>query len=69
MAENANGGEKTEEPTPKRLQDARDEGQTPNSPEVNTATILLMAFCVMLATGTWFVQAAAVIIRQTINGK
>lgn len=67
MAENANGGEKTEEPTPKRLQDARDEGQTPNSPEVNTATILLVAFCVMLATGTWFVQAAAVIIRRTIN--
>jgi flagellar biosynthetic protein FlhB len=67
VAENANGAEKTEEPTPKRLQDARDEGQTPHSPEVNTATILLVAFCVMLGTGTWFVQATAEILRQTIT--
>ena len=67
MAENANGGEKTEEPTPKRLQDARDEGQVPHSPEVNTASILLLAFCAMLVTGTWFVQATASMLRQTIT--
>ena len=36
------GGEKTEEATPKKLNDARDEGQAPRSQELNTAAMLLV---------------------------
>ncbi len=41
MAENDNSQEKTEEPTPKRLQDAKDEGQVARSKELNTTAVLL----------------------------
>lgn len=40
MADN-DGGEKTEEPTGKRLQEARDKGQIAKSPELMTAAFLL----------------------------
>ncbi len=36
------GGEKTEEPTAKKLSDARDEGQAPRSQDLNTAAMLLV---------------------------
>ena len=39
---NDEGGEKTEEATPKKLQDAREEGQAPRSQELNTAAMLLV---------------------------
>ncbi len=42
MADN-DGGEKTEEPTGKRLQEARDKGQIAKSPELMTAAFLLGA--------------------------
>ena len=66
MAENQSGGEKTEEPTPKKLQDARNEGQVPFSMELNTAVLLLVGFCLLAVFGTWFCQAAAVTIRFSI---
>lgn len=36
------GGEKTEEATPKKLSDARNEGQAPRSQDLNTAAMLLV---------------------------
>ena len=36
------GGEKTEEPTAKKLSDARNEGQAPRSQDLNTASMLLV---------------------------
>lgn len=41
MAESESGQEKTEEPTAKRLQKAKDDGQTARSRELNTSTVLL----------------------------
>jgi flagellar biosynthetic protein FlhB len=41
------GGEKTEEPTAKKLQDARDEGQVANSREVGNAAGLLALFILL----------------------
>ncbi len=67
MAENSQGGEKTEAPTPKRLQDARDEGQVAFSPDANTALLLLAGFILLASTGTWFCQALAVTLRFTIT--
>ncbi|BCJ85277.1 flagellar biosynthesis protein FlhB [Effusibacillus dendaii] len=40
-------GEKTEKPTPKRLQDARKKGQIPRSPELSSAVILLSAILLL----------------------
>jgi flagellar biosynthesis protein FlhB len=41
--ENENGQERTEQPTSKRLEEARAQGQVPRSPELNAATVLLLA--------------------------
>ena len=43
MAGNENEQERTEQPTAKRLEKAREEGQVPRSHELNTAAVLLVA--------------------------
>ena len=43
MAENADGSEKSEEPTQKKLQDSRKEGQIPRSKELTTLLMTLSA--------------------------
>ncbi len=40
--ENENGQEKTEQPTPKRRQDAKEKGQVPRSRELNTTVIMVL---------------------------
>ncbi|RKM57237.1 flagellar biosynthesis protein FlhB [Butyrivibrio sp. X503] len=47
FAEDANGAEKTEEPTAKKLDDARKEGQVAKSQEVATAFSLLALFIIL----------------------
>ncbi len=47
FAEDANGAEKTEEPTAKKLDDARKEGQVAKSQEVATAFSLLALFLIL----------------------
>ena len=56
--------EKTEEPTPKKLKDARDKGQVPKSREFNTWLILLTATIVILALG----PSTARSIAATLSG-
>src|ERR1043165_7832002 len=53
MAENPSGGEKTELPTPKRLEEARLEGQVSFSAEVNIAVLLLVGFCSLAVAAPW----------------
>jgi flagellar biosynthetic protein FlhB len=43
MAENENGQDRTEQPTPKRLDEARRSGQVPRSRELTTAAVVLIA--------------------------
>ena len=43
MAENENGQERTEQPTSKRLEEARSQGQVPRSTDLNTAAVMLLA--------------------------
>ena len=65
MSENDQSGEKTEQPTPKRLNDARQEGNIPRSRELSTAAVYgacvlaMMALSGMLARGgvNWMKQA------------
>jgi len=47
FAEEGPGGEKTEEATPKKLEDARKEGQVARSQELTTAVALLLVFAVI----------------------
>lgn len=49
MAENDNSQEKTEEPTPRRLQKAKEDGQIPRSKELSTSLVLIMG-----ALGLWW---------------
>jgi flagellar biosynthesis protein FlhB len=60
MAESSSGGEKSEYPTPKRLEEARLDGQVSFSAEVNIATLLLIGFCTlaMIAPSAWTSMAA-----------
>ncbi|WP_018869478.1 flagellar biosynthesis protein FlhB [Thioalkalivibrio sp. ALgr3] len=51
MAENENGQEKTEEPTQKRLREAREKGQVPRSRELSTFLVLITAGIFMLFFG------------------
>ncbi|MBO5620833.1 MAG: EscU/YscU/HrcU family type III secretion system export apparatus switch protein, partial [Butyrivibrio sp.] len=53
FAEDANGAEKSEEPTAKKLDDARKEGQVAKSQEIATAFSLL-AFFLLLRFGYGF---------------
>lgn len=47
FAKDGPGGEKTEEPTAKKLQDARDEGQVSKSQEVGNAFAILAGFLIL----------------------
>ncbi|HEX3132780.1 MAG TPA: flagellar biosynthesis protein FlhB [Planctomycetota bacterium] len=60
MAESPSGGEKSEYPTPKRLEEARLDGQVSFSAEVNIATLLLIGFCTLaaIAPSAWTSMAA-----------
>ena len=51
MAESDSGQEKTEEATPKRLEDAKKKGDIPRSKELNTTAILLGGTGALLAFG------------------
>jgi flagellar biosynthetic protein FlhB len=52
MAEDQTGMERTEQATPKRLREARDEGQVPRSRDLNTLLLLLAASGGLLGLGS-----------------
>jgi len=56
MAENADGSEKSEEPTAKKLQDARNKGQIPRSKELITVLMTLSAAVFLLLYGSVMMQ-------------
>ena len=53
MAENENGQEKTEDPTQKRLEDARKKGQTARSRELSTLIATLVSAVALFVLGPW----------------
>ena len=56
MAESSSGQERTEQPTPKRLQDARNKGQVPRSRELNTTVMLLFAALGLMFMGKYIIS-------------
>jgi len=51
MAENESGQEKSEEPTPKRLREAKEKGQVPRSRELSTFLVLMAGGSFLLMYG------------------
>lgn len=56
MADNPSSEERTEQPTPKRLRDAREKGQVPRSRELNTLVVLMASAAGLLLLGKSMTQ-------------
>ncbi len=58
MAENQDGQEKSQEPTAKRIADARKKGQVPRSRELNTTAITMIGLAAMMVMAPVFVNSS-----------
>ncbi len=67
MAESGSGQEKTEEPTPKKIQEARKEGQVPRSRELTTLIMLLAAGGGFMFFGKDIVENLLVILHSNFS--
>lgn len=56
--------EKTEEPTGRRIEQAREKGQVPHSRELGTFLVLIVAGASFWMMGSWFFQRSLVIARK-----
>ncbi len=66
MAE-ANTEDKTEQPTPRRRQEAREEGQVPRSPDLTAALALLAALVLLNVFGPGMFERLLLLIREMID--
>lgn len=67
MSENQDGSQKTEEPTPRKLEEARKKGQVSNSKEVTSFAILLGGGATVVAS-PWLIQPGLEAFRGLIEG-
>ncbi|MEC8104496.1 MAG: flagellar biosynthesis protein FlhB [Pseudomonadota bacterium] len=67
MAEQDSSQEKTEEPTPRRLQKARDEGQVPRSKELGTTMVLVIGAAGLLMFGPFMSQRIAAMAKHSFS--
>jgi flagellar biosynthetic protein FlhB len=63
MAEEDSSQEKSEEPTSRRLEKAREEGQVPRSKELATTAVLVIGAAGLIAFGPWMADYMAGIAR------
>lgn len=67
MAQDNDSGDKTEQPTPKKLQDARKKGDVPKSRDLTSmATMLVAALLVLLSTG-WAAGELAGLMQAALD--
>jgi len=67
MAENENGAERTEQPTAKRLGDARKDGNLPRSKELGTAAVFGAGIIALLAMGGMMARGALLWMRAALT--
>ena len=67
MAENADGTEKSEEPTEKKLREAREKGQVPRSKELSTLLMTLSAAVFLYFFGGGMVENFEYIAKQGLS--
>ncbi|RHW75994.1 flagellar biosynthesis protein FlhB [Colwellia sp. RSH04] len=60
-------GEKTEDPTAKKLSDARGKGQIPRSKDMGTLFVLVGAACAMLLMGNSLASAVAAMMKRMFS--
>lgn len=63
MAEQDSGQERTEEPSVKRLQEAREKGQVPRSQELNTVMVLMASAAIMFVVGEGLIQSLSDVMK------
>ena len=56
--------EKTEEPTSRRIEQAREKGQVPHSRELGTFLVLIVAGATFWMMGAWFMQRSMAIVKK-----
>src|SRR3954470_911716 len=61
------GGEKTEAPTPKRLEEARKKGQTAKSQDLNGAVVLLAGLITLGSQGPAIVEHMRIVMTTTLQ--
>ncbi|QOC21192.1 flagellar biosynthesis protein FlhB [Wenzhouxiangella sp. AB-CW3] len=64
MAENDNSQEKTEQPTPKRLKDAREKGQVPRSRELTMTLVMLVGATTLYLTGGRYAERLSGVLER-----
>lgn len=67
MAENADGSEKSEEPTEKKLREAREKGQVPRSRELTTLLLTLSAALFFMFYGKEMIADFEIILRKGLS--
>jgi flagellar biosynthetic protein FlhB len=67
MAEHEDGQERTEQPTPRRLEQAREQGQVPRSRELVTLGLLLSGATVLVGLGSGLVSGLGAITRRGLE--
>jgi len=65
--ENEDGQEKTEEPTSKRIQEAREKGDVPRSKDLNTMLLTLVAAAALLVLGPIIADALKSVFRYNFT--
>ncbi len=67
MAEEEQGQEKTEQPTEKRINDAREKGQVPRSKEFTTVIVLIASAVAMMFLGSNMVSSVAAVMEKSFS--
>jgi flagellar biosynthetic protein FlhB len=67
MAESETGGERTEEPSQRRLQEARERGQVPRSRELTTFATMIGGSAALIAVGGTLASHLAQVMRQGLQ--
>ncbi len=67
MAEHDDGQERTEQPTPKRLREAREKGQIARSRELNTMSLMLVSALAFLMLGPQMVQRLMAVVTDGLR--
>jgi flagellar biosynthetic protein FlhB len=62
-------GEKTEDPTPRRIQEARDEGNVPRSQDLSAAIALMAAMLLLMVMGNDIFAAFRALLRSMLGGQ
>mgnify|MGYP006421236829 CR=1 FL=1 len=65
--ESENSQEKTEDPTPKRLEDSREKGQVPRSRELTAMLVMMTGAVYLLVFGGWMVNGVGNIMAQLLQ--